>query len=297
MSDLVLIQPEGQAWWSGGEVPFRVVELNGKREVMVNVTAMLAGVGKTWSRYQRLEGSQELIAHAESVLQICRTELVQTIQGGDPQFQGTWAIKTIALAAAAWASTPLHWWVLETALAKIEGRSEFEYPAPGTPWSLATVQAFGHALIAATEAQQATERKVAHHDQHLADHDERFNAVEKQLNFLLPPAKKKVTPSKATKKLLWSVWEDHFSNVCPCCKKPTRRELMEIEHWNSSQQAGHDDLWVTCRSCNVKMGKPVGDGGRKRTEDQRRAWDTFQDLKNLRVKSDAGQQTSIFDHL
>ena len=70
MSDLVLIQPENQPWWSGGDVPFRVVELNGKREVMVNVTRMLAGVGKSWSDYQRLKGSQELATHAESVLQI-----------------------------------------------------------------------------------------------------------------------------------------------------------------------------------------------------------------------------------
>lgn len=144
MSDLVLIQPEGQTWWSGGEVPFRVIELNGKREVMVNVTVMLAGVGKSWSDYQRLKGSQELITHAESVLQICRTELVQTIQGGDPQFQGTWAIKTIALAAAAWASTPLHWWVLETALAKLEGRDNV--PTPGSPNAVMILRTMADAI-------------------------------------------------------------------------------------------------------------------------------------------------------
>jgi hypothetical protein len=287
MSDLVLIQPEGQAWWSGGEVPFRVVELNGKREVMVNVTAMLAGVGKVWSHYKALKGTEELIFHAESVLGIPRTELIQTIQGGDPQFQGTWAIKTIALAAAAWASTPLHWWVLETALAKLEGRDNA--PTPGSPSAVVILRTMADAL-------DRQDQINGRHDQQFTDVYQQLGTFQKQLNLLLPAPKKKVTPTKATKDLLWSVWEDHFSNVCPCCKEPTRKELMEIEHWNSSQQAGHDDLWVTCRSCNVKMGKPVGDGGRKRTEDQRRAWDTFQDLKNLRVKSDAGQQTSIFDH-
>lgn len=143
MSDLVLIQPEGQAWWSGGEVPFRVIELNGKREVMVNVTAMLAGVGKTWSRYQRLEGSQELIAHAESALQICRAELIQTETAPGPS-QGTWVIKTIALDAAAWASTPLRWWMLETALAKIEGRDNV--PTPGSPNAVMILRTMADAI-------------------------------------------------------------------------------------------------------------------------------------------------------
>tara|TARA_R110002012_G_scaffold228690_1_gene401187 strand:- start:197 stop:1141 length:945 start_codon:yes stop_codon:yes gene_type:complete len=157
MSDLVLIQPENQPWWSGDEVPFRVVELNGKREVMVNVTRMLAGVGKTWSRYQRLEGSQELIAHAEHALQICRAELIQTETAPGPS-QGTWAIKTIALDAAAWASTPLRWWMLETALAKIESRDIA--PTPGSPWSLQTVAALGRSMVLLAEGQQAQQLQL-----------------------------------------------------------------------------------------------------------------------------------------
>lgn len=286
MSDLVLIQPEGQTWWSGGEVPFRVVDLNGKREVMVNVTAMLGGVGKYWSHYKVLKGTEELVSHAELALGIPRAELIQTETAPGPS-QGTWAIKTIALDAAAWASTPLRWWMLETALAKLEGRDNA--PTPGSPSA-------GMILRTMADALDRQDQINKRHDQQFTDVYQQLGIFQKQFNLFPPPAKKKVTPTKATKDLLWSVWEDHFSNVCPCCKEPTRKELMEIEHWNSSQQAGHDDLWVTCRSCNVKMGKPVGDGGRKRTEDQRRAWDTFQDLKNLRVKSDAGQQTSIFDH-
>lgn len=166
VNDLVLLQPEGQAWWSGGEVPFRVVELNDKREVMVNVTAMLAGVGKTWSRYQRLEGSQELIAHAESALQICRADLIQTETAPGPS-QGTWAIKTIALDAAAWASTPLRWWMLETALTKLEGRDIA--PTPGSPWSLQTVADFGRSMILLAEGQQDTKREVAEVKQEVAD--------------------------------------------------------------------------------------------------------------------------------
>ncbi len=158
MSDLVLIQPEGQDWWRGGEVPFRIVELNGKREVMVNVTAMLAGVGKRWPNYKRLVGTEELISHAESAVQICRAELIQTIEGGDPQLQGTWAIKTIALDAAAWASTPLRWWMLETALAKLEGRDNIQ--APGSPWSLQTVADFGRSMILLAEGQQAQQLQL-----------------------------------------------------------------------------------------------------------------------------------------
>jgi len=166
MSDLVLIQPEGQDWWRGGEVPFRIVELNGKREVMVNVSAMLAGVGKYWSHYKVLKGTEELV-HAESALQICRAELIQTIEGGDPQLQGTWAIKTIALDAAAWASTPLRWWMLETALAKLEGRDNV--PVPGSPWSLQTVADFGPSMILLAEGQQDTRREVAEIKQEFAD--------------------------------------------------------------------------------------------------------------------------------
>lgn len=152
-SDLVLLQPEGQAWWKGGHVPFRTVELSGRREVMVNVTQMLGGVGKVWSNYKQLKGTEELVAHAESVLGIPRTELVQTIQGGDPRLQGTWAIKMIALDAAAWASTPLRWWMLETALAKLEGRSDVT--APGSAWSLQTVADFGRSVVLLAEGQQA----------------------------------------------------------------------------------------------------------------------------------------------
>ena len=161
MSDLVLIQPEAQPWWSGGQVPFRVIELNGKREVMVNVTAMLAGVGKNWSNYKKLIGTEELISHAENVLLIGRTEMIQTIQGGDPQLQGTWAIKTIALDAAAWASTPLRWWMLETALAKIEGRENV--PTPGSPNAVMILRTMADAM----EAQ-----------------DKKLDAQGEQLNFL-----------------------------------------------------------------------------------------------------------------
>jgi len=158
MSDLVLIQPENQPWWSGGEVPFRVVELNGKREVMVNVTAMLSGVGKYWSHYKVLKGTEELVSHAESALGIPRAELIQTVEGGDYRQQGTWAIKTIALDAAAWASTPLRWWMLETALAKLEGRDIT--PAPGSPWSLQTVADFGRSMILLAEGQQAQQLQL-----------------------------------------------------------------------------------------------------------------------------------------
>ena len=167
MPDLVLIQPEGQNWWRGGEVPFRIVELNGKREVMVNVTAMLAGVGKRWPNYRQLKATEELIAHAESVVGIPATELIQTIQGGDPQLQGTWAIKTIALDAAAWASTPLRWWMLETALAKLEGRDNIQ--APGSPWSLQTVADFGRSIVLLADGQQDMKREVAEVKQEFAD--------------------------------------------------------------------------------------------------------------------------------
>lgn len=143
MSDLVLIQPENQPWWSGGEVPFRVVDLNGKREVMVNVTRMLAGVGKNWSNYKQLKGTEGLVSHAELALGIPRAELIQTETAPGPS-QGTWAIKTIALDAAAWASTPLRWWMLETALAKLEGRGIA--PTPGSPSAVMILRTMADAI-------------------------------------------------------------------------------------------------------------------------------------------------------
>lgn len=39
---------------------------------------MLQGVGKQWSNYRRLKGTEELIAHAEGSLGIPRDLLVQT---------------------------------------------------------------------------------------------------------------------------------------------------------------------------------------------------------------------------
>jgi hypothetical protein len=113
---------------------------------------MLAGVGKNWSHYKALKGTEELISHAELALGIPRAELVRTETAPGPS-QGTWTIKTIALDAAAWASTPLRWWMLETALAKLEGRSEVT--APGSAWSLQTVADFGRSVVLLAEGQQA----------------------------------------------------------------------------------------------------------------------------------------------
>ncbi|RWQ65428.1 KilA-N domain-containing protein [Mesorhizobium sp.] len=70
----------------------------------INATAMCQAAGKEWSGYRRLATSADYLAALESVLQINRTDLVQSISGGDPRLQGTWVHPQVAINLAQWCS-------------------------------------------------------------------------------------------------------------------------------------------------------------------------------------------------
>jgi hypothetical protein len=69
-----------------------------------NASAMCRANGKTWSDYWRNQTTQAFINELSAVLQIPRTELVQTQQGGTPHLQGTWVHRRVAVHLAKWCS-------------------------------------------------------------------------------------------------------------------------------------------------------------------------------------------------
>ncbi|MER9623295.1 KilA-N domain-containing protein [Mesorhizobium sp. M0222] len=70
----------------------------------INATAMCQAAGKEWSGYKRLATTADFLVALESVLQINRTDLVQSISGGDPRLQGTWVHPQVAINLAQWCS-------------------------------------------------------------------------------------------------------------------------------------------------------------------------------------------------
>lgn len=70
----------------------------------INATAMCQASNKEWSGYRRLSTTTEFLTELESALQINRTELVQSISGGDPRQQGTWVHPQVAIHLAQWCS-------------------------------------------------------------------------------------------------------------------------------------------------------------------------------------------------
>jgi hypothetical protein len=65
---------------------------------------MCQAAGKEWSAYRRLGVTNEFLEHLESVLKISRTELVQSISGGEPRLQGTWVHPQVAINLGQWVS-------------------------------------------------------------------------------------------------------------------------------------------------------------------------------------------------
>jgi hypothetical protein len=70
----------------------------------INATAMCQAAGKEWSAYRRLGITNDFLEHLESVLKISRTELVQSISGGDSRLQGTRVHPQVAINLGQWVS-------------------------------------------------------------------------------------------------------------------------------------------------------------------------------------------------
>lgn len=77
----------------------------------INATEMCKTAGKRLNDYTRNSGTTEFIEELSSVAGIPATELVQTIQGGPPQLQGTWVHPDVAVNLGQWLSPKFAVWV------------------------------------------------------------------------------------------------------------------------------------------------------------------------------------------
>ena len=78
--------------------------------LFVNETEMAKGFGKTTKDWLRTKQSEEFISSLSTVRQISPTGLVQIIQGGNPELQGTWMHEDVALEFARWLSPAFAIW-------------------------------------------------------------------------------------------------------------------------------------------------------------------------------------------
>lgn len=89
----------------------------------IDATAICHASGKEWSDYRRLKNTQDFLDELSSVLKIPRTGLIQTIQGGPPEMQGTWVHPQVAINLAQWASPKfavlVSQWVFEWMTGKV----------------------------------------------------------------------------------------------------------------------------------------------------------------------------------
>jgi len=84
-----------------------------KREdghIRVCITDMARANGKRVSHWNELRTTKEFIPALESVIGITAME---TVQGGQPEKQGTWAIEEVAIDFAGWCSVSFKIWMLD----------------------------------------------------------------------------------------------------------------------------------------------------------------------------------------
>ena len=159
--------------WNGVEIQRRPAD------GFVNATAMCKAGGREWFSYFRTERTQAYIAALAAVPQICGTGiggLVQSIQGGRPEFQGTWVHPRLAVDLARWISPAfavwMDGWFLEVMQAKAQaagaaaagmGATPLGGPATAFGFSAVTAPAeWGRIVEAyATEVAEAIEGKAA----------------------------------------------------------------------------------------------------------------------------------------
>lgn len=70
----------------------------------VCLTDMANANGKRFPDWNRLEGTKSYLLTLSSVVQIPTTTLIESIQGGNPEMQGTWGHPKVALRFAQWCS-------------------------------------------------------------------------------------------------------------------------------------------------------------------------------------------------
>lgn len=111
--------------YNGNPVTFQA----GENNVMVSATEMAKSFGKTTKDWLRTCQAKEFISSLSSVRQICLTELVAVVQGGNNQ--GTWMHEDVALEFARWLSPHFAIWcndkikeLLKTGVATVSNDDE-----------------------------------------------------------------------------------------------------------------------------------------------------------------------------
>ena len=154
----MLLQPEGQAWWSGGQVPTRVVVSGGHRFCQIHVSRLLQGVDKLYGDYKRQKRNQAYLSELSGSMGIPIDLMVQEITDGPNELRGTWVHERIALHAAAWALVPLEVWLYGKLVAMFKGQEMVE--APSQPSAVIMLRAMADAI-------EQQDRKLETHGQQL----------------------------------------------------------------------------------------------------------------------------------
>ena len=123
-----------------------------------SLTDMAQASGKLFGHWHNLKSTKSYLAALESVIAIPITDLVQVIQGGDPQNQGTWGHPKVAIRFAQWCSdefaVQVDVWTDEL---MTTGKVELVPQQPALP------QSFSEALrllAAEVDAKEALEKEV-----------------------------------------------------------------------------------------------------------------------------------------
>jgi hypothetical protein len=72
----------------------------------INATAMCQSAGRQFGHYRENKTSKEFLAELSFAIGIPIAELVQSVVGGDPRFQGTWVHPQAAIHLGQWVSAP-----------------------------------------------------------------------------------------------------------------------------------------------------------------------------------------------
>lgn len=70
----------------------------------VNATQLCQAAGKRMNNYLRQQNTKDFLAELDAVTPKCATGLVQMVQGGTPELQGTWVHPDVAIDLARWLS-------------------------------------------------------------------------------------------------------------------------------------------------------------------------------------------------
>ena len=124
----------------------------------VSLTDMAQASGKQFGHWNNLKSTKSYLQALESVIGIAITGLVQVIQGGDPQNQGTWGHPKVAIRFAQWCSDEFAVQVdIWTDELMTTGKVELIPTQPALP------QSFSEALrllAAEVEAKEALEKEI-----------------------------------------------------------------------------------------------------------------------------------------